>query len=94
MGRVSEPRRECAVSLIWFLFQPELTAAGQENAKVMRLLLFKPTCVEDLIPLPYCGLLFLLPVKVFYFLRTFLAIFLLYAVHHGLAYLLILNFLI
>lgn len=67
MGRVSEPGRECAVSLIWFLFQPELTAAGQENDKVMRLLLSKPTCMEDLIALPYCGLLFLLPVKVWGF---------------------------
>lgn len=73
MGRVSEPKRECAVSLLWFLFQPELTAAGQENDRVTRPLLSKPTCMEDLIPLCYCGLLFLLPVKVFYFFEDILS---------------------
>lgn len=80
MEKVAELRRECVVSLIWFLFQPELTTAGKESDKVMRPLLSKPIRMEELIRLPYSGLLFLLPVKLFYFLRTFLVIFLLYAV--------------
>lgn len=44
MEKVSEPRRECVVSLFWFLFQPELTAAGKEGNKVMRPFLSKPIC--------------------------------------------------
>lgn len=59
----------------------------------MRLLLSKLIYMEDLIPLPYCGLLFILPVKVFYFFRTLLVLFFLYALHHRLTYLLVLNFL-
>lgn len=75
MEKVLEPRREHVVSLIWVLFQPELTAAGKERDRVIRQLLSKPIYIEDLIPLLYCSLLFLLPVKVFYVLRTFLVIF-------------------
>lgn len=60
----------------------------------MRLLLSKLIYMEDLITLPYCGLLFILPVKVFYFFRTsLLVLFFLYALHHRLTYLLVLNFL-
>lgn len=82
MEKISQPRREHVVSLIWFLFRSGLTAVGKEGDKVVRPVLSRLVCVEDLIFLLYCGLLFILPVQVFEFLSTFLVRFLLYALHH------------